>query len=89
MNGMNSGTPMNDEPPVDEQPVDGEVVTSAEDARKLAVADDVLPETLYIMPISTRPYFPGQVQPVALNMARVQSQANNSPALPSVASASA
>jgi ATP-dependent Lon protease len=62
-----------EEQPGDEQPVDGEVVTSAEDAHKLAVADDVLPETLYIMPISTRPYFPGQVQPVALNMAHWQS----------------
>jgi ATP-dependent Lon protease len=32
-----------------------------------AVADDVLPDTLYIMPIPNRPFFPGQVQPVAIN----------------------
>ena len=32
-----------------------------------AVADDVLPETLHIMPIPGRPFFPGQVQPVAIN----------------------
>ncbi|MEE4193159.1 MAG: endopeptidase La, partial [Halieaceae bacterium] len=33
-----------------------------------AVADDVLPDTLHILPISTRPYFPGQVQPVLVNL---------------------
>jgi len=32
-----------------------------------AVADDVLPDTLYVMPIPNRPFFPGQVQPVAIN----------------------
>lgn len=32
-----------------------------------AVADDVLPDTLYLMPIPNRPFFPGQVQPVAIN----------------------
>jgi len=32
-----------------------------------AVADDVLPDTLFIMPIPNRPFFPGQVQPVAIN----------------------
>ncbi|MEM6581976.1 MAG: LON peptidase substrate-binding domain-containing protein, partial [Pseudomonadota bacterium] len=32
-----------------------------------AVADDVLPDTLCVMPIPNRPFFPGQVQPVALN----------------------
>ncbi|MDH3995267.1 MAG: LON peptidase substrate-binding domain-containing protein, partial [Gammaproteobacteria bacterium] len=32
-----------------------------------AVVDDVLPETLYLMPIPQRPFFPGQVQPVAIN----------------------
>ncbi|MCB1842999.1 MAG: LON peptidase substrate-binding domain-containing protein, partial [Halioglobus sp.] len=32
-----------------------------------AVADDVLPDTLYLMPIPKRPFFPGQVQPVAIN----------------------
>ncbi|KAA1189938.1 endopeptidase La [Pseudohalioglobus sediminis] len=31
-----------------------------------AVADDVLPDTLYIMPVPNRPFFPGQVQPLAL-----------------------
>ena len=32
-----------------------------------AVANDVLPETLYLIPIPHRPFFPGQVQPVAIN----------------------
>ncbi len=32
-----------------------------------AVADDVLPDTLYLMPVPNRPFFPGQVQPVAIN----------------------
>ncbi|MEM8562815.1 MAG: endopeptidase La [Pseudomonadota bacterium] len=32
-----------------------------------AVADDVLPDTLCVMPIPNRPFFPGQVQPVAIN----------------------
>ena len=32
-----------------------------------AVMDDVLPDTLYLMPIPSRPFFPGQVQPVAIN----------------------
>jgi ATP-dependent Lon protease len=32
-----------------------------------AVAEDVLPDTLYLMPIPNRPFFPGQVQPVAIN----------------------
>jgi ATP-dependent Lon protease len=33
-----------------------------------AVADEVLPDTLHLIPIPTRPFFPGQVQPVAINM---------------------
>ncbi|HEY7775302.1 MAG TPA: LON peptidase substrate-binding domain-containing protein, partial [Kineobactrum sp.] len=32
-----------------------------------ALADDVLPETLHLVPIPHRPFFPGQVQPVAIN----------------------
>ena len=39
-------------------------------ARPPAVADDVLPETLYLMPIPHRPFFPGQVQPVGINPAQ-------------------
>jgi ATP-dependent Lon protease len=32
-----------------------------------AVADDVLPETLYLIPTPNRPFFPGQLQPVAID----------------------
>ena len=30
-----------------------------------ALADDVLPDTLVLLPLPGRPFFPGQVQPVA------------------------
>lgn len=46
---------------------DGEWVAVSEDPSAPAVADDVLPDTLYLMPIPNRPFFPGQVQPVAIN----------------------
>ena len=51
-----------------EAAVDGEVISPGSDGHGLAVADDMLPSTLHIMPISTRPYFPGQAQPVTVNM---------------------
>mgnify|MGYP001817550892 FL=1 len=44
-----------------------DVIDSRQDAHAPAVADDVLPETLYLMPVPNRPFFPGQVQPVAIN----------------------
>jgi ATP-dependent Lon protease len=59
---------MSEDPPDEKAVVNGEVIGPEVDTRDLAVADDVLPETLYIMPISSRPYFPGQVQPVTVNM---------------------
>ena len=49
----------------DSQDVD--VITDAEGAHSPAVADDVLPDTLHLMPVPKRPFFPGQVQPVAIN----------------------
>ena len=52
----------------DESIVNGEVVDESAAGHGLAVADDVLPETLHVLPISTRPYFPGQVQPVMVNL---------------------
>ncbi|MBE9540624.1 MAG: endopeptidase La [Proteobacteria bacterium] len=42
-------------------------VEPPEDDKAPAVADDVLPDTLYLMPIPNRPFFPGQIQPVAIN----------------------
>jgi ATP-dependent Lon protease len=47
--------------------VEAEVMAPEEGTRPPAVADDVLPDTLYLMPIPNRPFFPGQVQPVAIN----------------------
>ncbi len=38
-----------------------------------AVADEVLPDTLVLLPLPGRPFFPGQVQPVALSPATWQS----------------
>ncbi len=49
------------------EPMDGEVVPLEEGLGAPAVADDVLPEALYLVPIPNRPFFPGQVQPVGIN----------------------
>jgi ATP-dependent Lon protease len=48
-------------------PIDAEVITPGGEQHAPAVADDVLPDTLYLMPVPNRPFFPGQVQPVAIN----------------------
>ena len=42
---------------------DGEPVS-----KSMAVADEVLPNTLYILPLSERPFFPAQVLPLLLNV---------------------
>ncbi|ADZ92506.1 endopeptidase La [Marinomonas mediterranea] len=42
-----------------------EVVIS--DPKALALPDDVLPDTLFILPVSSRPFFPAQVQPVMVD----------------------
>jgi ATP-dependent Lon protease len=63
---------MNDDSPQDDSVVDGEFIPPQPRGHDLAVADDVLPDTLHIMPIATRPYFPGQVQPVVVNMSKWQ-----------------
>ena len=52
-----------------EEPLDVEVMDPEEGGHAPAVADDVLPDTLYLMPVPNRPFFPGQVQPVAINPA--------------------
>ncbi|TPE54657.1 endopeptidase La [Maribrevibacterium harenarium] len=44
---------------------DEQVVIS--DPGALALPDDVLPDTLYILPVSSRPFFPAQVQPVMVD----------------------
>ncbi|MFT6285591.1 MAG: ATP-dependent Lon protease [Alcanivorax sp.] len=50
-----------------EWPDEAELVEPEAGAHTPAVADEVLPDTLYLMPIPNRPFFPGQVQPIALN----------------------
>ena len=49
---------MSDDSPTDDTVVNGEVIPPHPEAHDLAVADEVLPDTLHIMPIATRPYFP-------------------------------
>ncbi|RDL43699.1 endopeptidase La [Marinomonas piezotolerans] len=45
---------------------DNEEVTIS-DPRALALPDDVLPDILHILPVSSRPFFPAQVQPVMVD----------------------
>ncbi len=40
---------------------------SVAEAMTPAVADDVLPDTLVLLPLPGRPFFPGQVQPIGLD----------------------
>jgi ATP-dependent Lon protease len=49
-----------------EQAADAELVPPEKGQGAPAVADDVLPDTLHLMPVPHRPFFPGQVQPVAI-----------------------
>ena len=50
-----------------DQPVEVAVEPPAEASRTPAVVDDILPDTLHLMPVPYRPFFPGQVQPIAIN----------------------
>ena len=53
-----------------EEVQDVDLVDAAPEARRApVVADDVLPDTLYLIPIPQRPFFPGQVQPLAMDPA--------------------
>ena len=45
----------------------GEAPGESGGAQAPAVADDVLPDSLYLIPVPQRPFFPGQVQPVAMD----------------------
>jgi ATP-dependent Lon protease len=56
-----------DKPQPDVQVGEGVVEEGARGRHAPALADDVLPDTLYLIPIPQRPFFPGQVQPVAMN----------------------
>lgn len=59
---------MSDDSHDQESPLHADVMSPASGRHDIAVADDVLPDTLHVMPITTRPYFPGQLQPVVVNM---------------------
>jgi ATP-dependent Lon protease len=50
-----------------ETPIESELLSSDEQPQSPAIVDEVLPDTLHIIPIPHRPFFPGQVQPVAIN----------------------
>jgi len=50
-----------------EQPGETTLEPQGEGGHTPAVADDVLPDTLHLIPIPYRPFFPGQVQPIAIN----------------------
>ena len=52
--------------PNDLTPID-ESGGAAPESRAPAVADDVLPDTLVLLPLPGRPFFPGQVQPIGLD----------------------
>ena len=53
--------------PRGENDVAGEVLSDPGEAQTPAVAEDVLPDSLYLIPVPQRPFFPGQVQPVAMD----------------------
>lgn len=55
------------DPSVVERADDDDVQTPVNEHRAPAVAEDVLPDTLYLIPVPHRPFFPGQVQPVAMD----------------------
>lgn len=38
-----------------------------DDPKAIALPEDVLPEVIHLLPLSSRPFFPAQVQPVALD----------------------
>ena len=46
---------------VDQDAIDAELID--DDTKPIAVAGDVLPDTLYLLPLSDRPFFPAQVLP--------------------------
>jgi ATP-dependent Lon protease len=51
----------------DDNVMDEEESVVISDPKGLALPDDVLPDTLFILPLSSRPFFPAQVQPVMVD----------------------
>ena len=62
---------MNDDEQYTDTQDEGALISEEEhiisDPKALALPDDVLPETLFILPLSSRPFFPAQVQPVMVD----------------------
>lgn len=51
-----------------DQAPDADVILPENNQHTPAVAEDVLPDTLHLIPVPHRPFFPGQVQPVSINL---------------------
>jgi ATP-dependent Lon protease len=46
---------------------EAEMITEGGDHNDIALPSQMLPQHLYLIPIATRPFFPGQVQPIVLS----------------------
>ena len=44
-----------------------EYIGKDENSKSLALPQQVMPQRMYILPVSNRPFFPAQVQPVMVN----------------------
>jgi ATP-dependent Lon protease len=53
--------------PDENEPIEGEVMQPI-GSSELALAEQVLPDTLYLLPLSERPFFPAQTLPLLMNM---------------------
>ncbi|MDP5055220.1 MAG: endopeptidase La [Marinomonas hwangdonensis] len=66
---------MNDDEQYSDAPEENDTMAEDEsvvisDPKGLALPDDVLPDTLFVLPVSSRPFFPAQVQPVMVDAAQ-------------------
>ena len=55
----------------DEQTIEGEIMGSEEgvsSTSELALPEQILPDTLYLLPLTERPFFPAQTLPLLMNM---------------------
>jgi len=53
----------------EEHPINGDVLNQeSEDNRQITVAADILPDTLHLLPLTERPFFPAQVLPLLLDV---------------------
>ena len=44
-----------------------EYIGKDEHSKGLALPDQVMPQRMYVLPVSNRPFFPAQVQPIMVN----------------------